>query len=77
MDRIAPKNKMKQLIERPQKGRFSGSSSLAIAVSVKTLEAEQTAGDKQKALRLFCRAMIRLYLQDHGNPDNGKSLGVL
>ena len=48
-----------------------------ITVSVKTIEAEQAARDRQKALRLFCRAMIRLYLQDNGECKNGKSLGVL
>jgi len=49
----------------------------SLRVSVKTLEAEQAAGDRQKALRLVCRAMIRLYLQSKGNPTNGKRLGVL
>ena len=66
-----------RLTEREKIGKVSGSSSPKIAVSVKTLDAEQAASNKQKALRLFCRAMIRLYLQDHGNPENGKGLGVL
>jgi hypothetical protein len=65
------------LMRRQKKGKVSASSSPAIAVSVRTLEAEQTASDRQKALRLFCRAMIRLYIQDQGNPDHGTSLGVL
>jgi hypothetical protein len=77
-----PKNgiervKSEQLIGRPKKSKVSGSSSLTIAVSIKTLDAEQTASAREKALRLFCRAMIRLYLQDNGNPENGKRLGVL
>lgn len=57
--------------------KVSKSAKPSMAVSVKTLDAEQAARDRQKALRLFCRAMIRLYLQDKGNPKNGKSLGVL
>jgi hypothetical protein len=52
-------------------------ASPSIAVSVKTLTSEQTVSAKQKALRLFCRAMIRLYLQDNGKPENGKRLGIL
>jgi len=67
----------RQLIERPKLSKVSGSLSPTIAVSVKTLDTEQTASSKQKALRLFCRAMIRLYLQDNGNPENGQGLGVL
>ena len=67
----------RQLIERPKMSRVSSSLRSTIAVSVKTLDTEQTVSKRQKALRLFCRAMIRLYLQDNGNPENGKSLGVL
>jgi hypothetical protein len=67
--------KMK-LIKRAKISKVSGASP-AMAVSVKTLTAEQTASAKQKALRLFCRAMIRLYLQDNRNPENGKCLGIL
>jgi len=67
----------RKLIERPKMSRVSSSLSSTIAVSVKTRDAEQTVSGKQKALRLFCRAMIRLYLQDSGNPENGKGLGVL
>jgi hypothetical protein len=65
------------LIEQPKMSRVLGSSTQKLAVSVKTLDTAQTASDKQKALRLFCRAMIRLYLNDSGNPENGKRLGVL
>jgi len=57
--------------------KVSRSARPSIAVSVKTLDVEQAARDRQRALRLFCRAMIRLYLQDKGNPKNGKCLGVL
>jgi hypothetical protein len=64
-------------MESPKKGKVSLLGSTKIAVSVKTLDTAQRAGEKQRALRLFCRAMIRLYLQDHGNPENGKRLGVL
>ena len=67
----------KQLIERPQISKVLRSSRLAVTVSVKTVDAEQTTSSKAKALRLFCRAMIRLYLKDNGNPNNGKGLGVL
>jgi len=48
-----------------------------VVVSIEVLDAEQAADAKQKALRLFCRAMIRLYIQDNGNPENGKRLGIL
>jgi hypothetical protein len=48
-----------------------------IITSVKLMEMEQTADMNQTAIRLICRAMIRLYLRDHGNPDCGNSLGVL
>lgn len=64
-------------MEAPKKSIVSQRGSTKIAVSIKTLDTEQRAGDKQKALRLFCRAMIRLYLQGHGDPENGKRLGVL
>lgn len=64
-------------MESPKKGKVSLRGNTKIAVSIKILDTEQRAGDKQKALRLFCRAMIRLYLQEHGNPENGKRLGVL
>ena len=66
-----------QLIGRAKRSKVSKSSSLAIAVSIKTLDAEQTASARDKALRLFCRAMIRLYLQDKENPEHGKRLGIL
>jgi len=62
---------------RPKISKVIAFSTPKIAVSVKTLDTEQTACDKQKALRLFCRAMIRLYLQDTGNPEHGKRLGIL
>ena len=65
------------LIEPSEISKVSGSSSPKIAVIIKTLNAEQTVSNQQTALRLFCRAMIRLYHQDRGNPENGKSLGVL
>jgi hypothetical protein len=67
----------RKLIEGPKKDKVSGSLKPAIAVSVKTLEAEQTADSKRKAMRLFCRAMIRLYLRDNEDPDIGNSLGIL
>jgi hypothetical protein len=71
-ERIAP-----QLIEPPELSKVSPSSGRAIAVSIKTVDAEQTASAKQKALRLFCRAIIRLYIRDHGSPELGKRLGIL
>jgi hypothetical protein len=55
------------LHKRKQMSTVSKSSSLAIAVSVKTLETEQSASQKESALRLVCRALLRLYLRDHGN----------
>ena len=65
------------MIEGLKKDKVSKSLRPAIAVSVKTLEGEQTADSKRKAVRLYCRAMIRLYLRDNGNPDIGNSLGLL
>jgi hypothetical protein len=41
---------------------------VVLAVSVRTLDAETPAGSKDIALRLLCRAMIRLYLRDCGDP---------
>ena len=76
-DLVLPTMRPQKLIDCPKKSKVSRSFSTRIAVTFKTLETEQTAGDKQKALRLFCRAMIRLYLQDHGSPENGKRLGIL
>jgi hypothetical protein len=52
-------------------------ASVAISVSAKTINTAQSANSKQTALRLLCRAMIRLYLQDHGKPDDGERLGIL
>jgi hypothetical protein len=66
-----------ELTERTKISKVSKSSLVTIAVSVKAVDTEQTAGDKRKALRLFCRAMIRLYLQDNAKDRNGKSLGIL
>ena len=79
-DRNAPaggarRRSQKLLNGRGEKGTTLTSSTLA--VSIKTLDAEQTASSKQTARRLVCRAMIRLYLQDHGNPEHGERLGVL
>jgi len=58
----------RKLIQVPKRDKVSGSSRQAIAISVKTVEAEQTDDHKQKAIRLYCRAMIRLYLLDNENP---------
>lgn len=66
-----------ELTERTKIIKVSESSRVTIAVSVKAVDTEQTAGDKRKALRLFCRAMIRLYLQDNAKDRNGKSMGIL
>jgi hypothetical protein len=71
------KTKQKHLTERPKNSKVLRSLAPRLTVSIKTLDAEQTTSSKQKAIRLFCRAMIRLHLQDHGNPENGKRLGVL
>jgi hypothetical protein len=66
------------LTKRSGKSKVLASSGPTITVSVKTVDTEQTGSDKHKALRLFCGAMIRLYLQDQANkPANGKSVGIL
>jgi hypothetical protein len=53
------------------------SSSAAITTRIKIADLEQTVEMRRKALRLFCRAMIRLYLRENGSPDLGNGLGVL
>jgi hypothetical protein len=63
-----------KLISGAKSSKFTASRA-ALAVSFKTLDREQCSGDKQKALRLFCRAMIRVYLLD--KQQNGKRLGIL
>jgi len=68
-------NPQNSLIRELKKRRVS--STTPIGTSVKTADAEQTTEMRRKAARLFCRAMIRLYLRDNGNPDLGNSLGVL
>jgi hypothetical protein len=65
------------LTERPKISKFSKLLTSTFTVTAQTFDAEQTASCKQKAVRLFCRAMIRLYLKDHGNREHGKRLGVL
>lgn len=57
--------------------RVTRRSAARLTVSVKTSDVEQTRAMQEEAVRLFCRALIRLYLQDQGCPDNGKRLGIL
>jgi hypothetical protein len=64
------------LIESPEKDKVSATAN-AISTSVKVVDAEQTGSARGKALRLFCRAMIRLYLIDQAISDDRKSLGIL
>jgi hypothetical protein len=68
-----PKN---DLIEGQKKRRVL-STSTPIGVSIKLADAEQTLDMRRRAARLFCRAMIRIYLRDNGSPNSGKSMGVL
>jgi hypothetical protein len=68
---------LKRLIEPGEIGRVSKSATAAIGVAVTTLDTEQSTNAKNKALRLFCRALIRLYLQDRAKTENGKRLGIL
>jgi hypothetical protein len=68
---------VKKLTRRSKTSKVSRAPSF-IAVSIKTVDAEQTASDKHRALRLFCRAMIQLYLKDNTEKSEyGKRLGVL
>lgn len=54
------------------------SEARSLTVSVKTAEAPQPLSQRDKAVRLLCQALIRLYLQDDKkNPDDGKSMGIL
>lgn len=71
-------NESTNLTEECKRSKVSASSVPTIAFAVRSVGTEQTASQKEKALRLFCRAMIRLYLQDNTEkPQNGKRLGVL
>jgi hypothetical protein len=68
-------NTKKNLIAVPKIRRVS--SSPTITSCVRVAATEQTLEMRHNAVRLFCRAMIRLYLRDNGNPDSGNSLGIL
>jgi hypothetical protein len=57
--------------------RVSTFQKASVTVSIKTLDVEQCVESGEKATRIFCRAMIRLYLEESGGRDNGESLGVL
>ena len=57
--------------------RVSTSKKPSVTVSLRTLDVEQRAESKEKAIRLVCRAMIRLYLEENRNLEHGKSVGIL
>lgn len=65
------------LIEIAKRSTVSKAKCPSMTVVVKTLDRDQTTAERQRALRLFCRAMIRLYLQDNSEAQNGKGVGVL
>lgn len=67
--------RQKQLNDRGNK--CTTSKSITFAASVKTFDVEAAAGSKETALRLICRALIRLYLHDCEGPTHGERLGVL
>jgi hypothetical protein len=60
-----------------KKYRVSLRAKPPISSSMKHLDREQSIGAKEKALRLFCRALIRLYLKDQGSDTDGNRLGIL
>lgn len=64
-------------MSKPKISKVTGPQSFRIGTATKTLDTEQTTSQRQKAVRLYCRAMIRLYLQDTDHPQNGKGLGLL
>lgn len=66
-----------QLIASKKKSKVLRSSRTAVTASVRTCDFEETASKKHVALRLLCRAMIRLYLNDSTTSTNGKGLGIL
>lgn len=68
---------MSKLNEPPRNSRVSKRATAAVSITQKQLDTEQSMGDKQRALRLFCRALIRLYLQDSEGSSHDKGLGVL
>lgn len=50
---------------------------LPVSSVIKVADNEQTAEMRRRAARLYCRAMIRLYLSDNGDPDLGNGVGIL
>jgi len=71
------KTEAARLHDRRKMSKVSRRLRPRLAVFIKTLETEQTPAMREKATRLFCRALIRLNLQDNGEADHGKSLGIL
>jgi hypothetical protein len=66
-----------RLTDLPKLHRVSTFKKPSVTVSLRTLDIEQRAESKEKAIRLLCRAMVRLYLEENRNHENGKGLGVL
>jgi hypothetical protein len=65
------------LMDPQKKHRVSIKSALAIRVSARIAEIEQTPDMQRRAARIFCRALIRLYIQENGDAAIGNGLGVL
>ena len=49
-------------------GKVSRRSTPRLRVSINITDFEQTPATQEEAIRLFARALIHLYLQDHGQP---------
>ena len=49
----------------------------ALVVSVNTADVEIDRHSHESALRLYCRAMLRLYFKECGDSNNGERVGVL
>jgi hypothetical protein len=66
---------LRELNGRAEKCTTSARVPLTVSVGIR--DVEPVAGSNEAALRLVCRAMVRLYLQDCEDPMHGKRLGVL
>lgn len=62
-------------LNRPSE--FSRVSKTRLAVTVKLASNEQSSLARDKALSLYCRALLRLYRCDTGGSERGKGVDIL
>lgn len=69
----------KHLNQPPETSKVSrGAPKPRLRVTIKQVEAEPVPERQRKALRLLCRGMIRLYIEEQKkNSNHGKGLDVL